>query len=81
MKFRQIAIAAALIALGVTAGIASPQPTQAQSGGQWQAAGSYPTAEGGEVWMVNAATGQGRNCWWTSDLYGERHIICATSRN
>jgi hypothetical protein len=83
MKFRQIAVAAALIALGVAAGMAAPQSSQAQSGGgQWQAAGSYATTEGGEVWMVNSATGQGRNCWWTADNnYTARYITCATSRN
>lgn len=80
MKFRQIAIAASLIALGVTAGLASPQPTQAQSGGQWQAAGSYPTAEGGEVWMINTITGEGRNCWWTGTS-STRRINCSTSVN
>lgn len=80
MTFRQIMIAGALIGVGVVAGMATPQPTQAQSGGQWQAAGSYATTEGGEVWMVNTVTGEGRNCWWTGST-GTRRINCATSVN
>lgn len=79
MKFRQIAVAAALIALGVAAGMAAPQTSQAQSGGgQWQAAGAYETSAGGEVWMINTVTGEGRNCWWRDN--GNR-INCSTSVN
>lgn len=85
MTLRQIMIAGALIGVGVIAGMATPQASQAQAGGQWLPAGAYTsefgaTNEGrGEVWMVNTVTGQGRNCWWGYSA-GDRVILCETSR-
>ena len=75
MKFRQIALAAALVAAGLAAGLAAPQRTEAQAGGRWEAAGSFDNGQGGEVWMINTATGQARNCYWVSNSY----ITCANS--
>lgn len=71
MKTRTIATAAVLLAAGALLGAAASQPTHAQQGaplaydpGEWQAAGSYHTEAGGEVWMINTRTGVARNCFW-----------------
>ena len=71
MKPRTLMIAAALLAMGTLVGAVS-QPGNAQDAaraygggaGEWQAAGSYHTTEGGEVWMINTRTGAARNCFW-----------------
>lgn len=78
MTLQKITLAAALVAAGFVAGLAGPQPTQAQSGGRWEPAGSFDNGQGGEVWMINPTTGQARNCYWTgSGSY--RYITCADS--
>lgn len=76
MTFRRIALAGALAAAGLVAGLAGSQATQAQSGGRWEPAGSFDNSQGGEVWMVNSVTGQARNCYWVNGAY----ITCQNSQ-
>jgi|GEM_PF-6644502 len=72
MKTQTVLTAAALLGFGALIGAATSEPSRAQdaapayggAGGEWQAAGSYHTEAGGEVWMVNTRTGTARNCFW-----------------
>jgi hypothetical protein len=72
MKTNTALTAAALLGLAILVGAAASEPSRAQEGapgygyggGEWQAAGSYTTAEGGDVWMINTRTGAARNCYW-----------------
>ncbi len=70
MKTNTALTAAALLGLAVLVGAAASEPSRAQEGapgyggGEWQAAGSYTTADGGDVWMINTRTGAARNCYW-----------------
>ena len=79
MTFQKIALAGALVAAGFVAGLAGSQPTQAQSGGRWEPAGSFDNGQGGEVWMINPITGEARNCYWTGTS-PYRYITCQNSQ-
>ena len=89
MKTRTILAAAALLGLGALVGAATSQPSQAQEGapayynapGEWIPAGTYPTADGGEVWMINARTGAARNCYWRRAYEGATpELRCAQAQ-